>query len=96
MRHFYIEVVGEKADWKAVDAAMIQAAAMAEKVAVYGRAKLAACFTSELKSPLTAPGSTSCWNRIEGGVDKAQAGSDVRAEVDGGQVLKARRAGASP
>jgi hypothetical protein len=40
MRQFYIKAMvekslGEKADWKAVDAAMIQAAAMAEKVAAY-------------------------------------------------------------
>jgi hypothetical protein len=38
MRHFYIKAkveksLGEKADWKAVDAAMVQAAALAEKVA---------------------------------------------------------------
>ena len=47
MRHFYIKAMvekslGEKADWKAVDAAMVQAAAMAEKVATYRHPKLSA------------------------------------------------------
>ena len=47
MRHFYIKAMvekslGEKADWKAVDAAMVQAAAMAEKVAAYRHPKLSA------------------------------------------------------
>ena len=45
MRHFYIKAMvekslGERADWKAVDAAMVQAAAMAEKVATYRHPKL--------------------------------------------------------
>ena len=34
--------LGEKADWKAVDAAMIQAAALAEKVAAFRHPKLSA------------------------------------------------------
>ena len=47
MRHFYIRAMvekslGEKADWKAVDAAMIQAAALAEKVAAFRHPKLSA------------------------------------------------------
>jgi hypothetical protein len=47
MRHFYIKAMvekslGEKADWKAVDAAMIQAAALAEKVAAFRHPKLSA------------------------------------------------------
>ena len=57
MRHFYIKAMvekslGERADWRAVDAAMIQAAAMAEKVAVYRHTKLAAVrLAGELKRP---------------------------------------------
>ena len=47
MRHFYIKAMvekslGEKADWKAVDAAMENAASWAEKVAAYRYAKLSA------------------------------------------------------
>ena len=47
MRHFYLKAkveqsLGEKADWKAVDAAMLQAASVAEKVAAYRHAKLSA------------------------------------------------------
>jgi hypothetical protein len=47
MRHFYIKAMvekslGGKADWKAVDAAMVQAAAMAEKTASYRHPKLSA------------------------------------------------------
>jgi hypothetical protein len=47
MRHFYIKAkveqsMGEKADWKAVDAAMVQAAALAEKVAALRHPKLSA------------------------------------------------------
>jgi hypothetical protein len=47
MRHFYIKAmveksVGELADWKAVDNAMIQAAQIARDVASYRHAKLAA------------------------------------------------------
>ena len=47
MRHFYIRAMvqksmGEKADWKAVDAAIVQAAALAEKVAAFRHPKLAA------------------------------------------------------
>jgi hypothetical protein len=47
MRHFYIKAMvekslGEKADWKAVDAAMVQAAALAEKVAAFRHPKLSA------------------------------------------------------
>jgi hypothetical protein len=47
MRHFYIKAMvekslGERADWRAVDAAMIQAAAMAEKVATYRHPKMSA------------------------------------------------------
>ena len=47
MRHFYIKAMlekslGEKADWKAVDAAMIQAAALAEKVAAFRHPRLSA------------------------------------------------------
>jgi hypothetical protein len=34
--------LGERADWKAVDAAMVQAAALAEKVAAFRHPKLAA------------------------------------------------------
>ena len=46
MRHFYIKAMvekslGKRADWKAVDAAMVQAA-MAEKVATYRHPKLSA------------------------------------------------------
>jgi hypothetical protein len=45
MRHFYIKAMvekslGEKADWKAVDAAMVQAATLAEKVAAFRHPKL--------------------------------------------------------
>ena len=47
MRHFYIKAkveqsLGEKADWKAVDAAMEKAATWAEKVAAFRHAKLSA------------------------------------------------------
>jgi hypothetical protein len=47
MRHFYIKAMveksfGEKADWKAVDAAMIQASSIARDVAAYRHAKLSA------------------------------------------------------
>ena len=47
MRHFYIKAMveksfGEKADWKAVDAAIVQAAALADKVAAIRHPKLAA------------------------------------------------------
>ena len=47
MRHFYIKAMvekslGERADWKAVDAAIVQAAALAEKVAAFRHPKLAA------------------------------------------------------
>ena len=47
MRHFYIKAMvekslGKRADWRAVDAAMLQAAAMAEKVATYRHPKLSA------------------------------------------------------
>jgi hypothetical protein len=47
MRHFYIRAMveksmGEKADWKAVDAAMVQAAVLAEKVAAFRHPKLSA------------------------------------------------------
>ena len=47
MRHFYIKAMvekslGEKADWKTVDAAIVQAAALAEKVAAFRHPKLAA------------------------------------------------------
>jgi hypothetical protein len=47
MRHFYIKAmveksVGEHADWKSVDAAMIQAASIARDVAAYRHAKLSA------------------------------------------------------
>ena len=47
MRHFYIKAMvekslGERADWKAVDAAMVQAAAVAEKVAAFRHPKLSA------------------------------------------------------
>jgi hypothetical protein len=47
MRHFYIKAMvekslGEKADWKAVDAAMVQAAALAEKVAAFRHPKVSA------------------------------------------------------
>ena len=45
MRHFYIKAMvekslGERADWKAVDAAMVQAAAVAEKVAAFRHPRL--------------------------------------------------------
>ena len=47
MRHFYLKAMieksaGEHADWKAVDAAMIQAASIARDVAAYRHAKLSA------------------------------------------------------
>jgi hypothetical protein len=47
MRHFYLSAqieksAGEYADWKAVDAAMVQAAALAKEVAAYRHAKLSA------------------------------------------------------
>jgi hypothetical protein len=47
MRHFYLrglieEKMGAEADWKAVDAAFVQAAAIAEKVAKYRHAQLSA------------------------------------------------------
>ena len=47
MRHFFIKAMveksaGEHADWKAVDAAMIQAASIARDVASYRHAKLSA------------------------------------------------------
>jgi len=68
MRHFYIKAMvekslGEKADWKAVDAAMVQAAAMAEKVAVYRHTKLAAVrLAGELKRPTDGASLESYWN----------------------------------
>ena len=45
MRYFFVKAmieksVGVNANWKAVDAALLQAAAMAEKVATYRHAKL--------------------------------------------------------
>ena len=47
MRHFYIKAMveqslGERADWKAVDAAIVQAATLAEKVAAFRHPKLSA------------------------------------------------------
>jgi hypothetical protein len=47
MRHFYVKAMveksaGELADWKAVDASMIQAASIARDVAAYRHAKLSA------------------------------------------------------
>ena len=47
MRHFYLRAqieksAGEYADWKAVDAAMVQAASIAKEVAAYRHAKLSA------------------------------------------------------
>ena len=47
MRYFYVKAMveksaGEHADWKAVDAAMIQAATIARDVAAYRHAKLSA------------------------------------------------------
>jgi hypothetical protein len=47
MRHFYLSAqieksAGEYADWKAVDAAMVQAAAIAKEVAAYRHPKLSA------------------------------------------------------
>ena len=59
MRHFYIKAMvekslGKRADWKAVDAAMVQAAAMAEKVATYRHPKLSAVrLAGELNKKLT-------------------------------------------
>ena len=43
MRHFYIKAMAERslgpqADWKTVDAAMVQAAALAEKIAALSQA----------------------------------------------------------
>ena len=47
MRHFYIKAkveqsLGEGADWKAEHAAMVQAAALTEKVAAFRHPKLSA------------------------------------------------------
>jgi hypothetical protein len=47
MRHFYFKAMieksaGEHADWKAADAAILQAAAMAKEVAPYRHQRLAA------------------------------------------------------
>jgi hypothetical protein len=59
MRHFYIKAMvekslGKEADWEAVDAAMVQAAAMAEKVASYRHPKLSAMrFAGELNKKPT-------------------------------------------
>jgi hypothetical protein len=55
MRHFYLSALieksaGEYADWKAVDAAMVQAASIAKEVAAYRHAKLSAVrIAGELK-----------------------------------------------
>jgi hypothetical protein len=55
MRHFYLRALiekspGEYADWKAIDAAMVQAASIAKEVAAYRHAKLSAVrLAGELK-----------------------------------------------
>jgi integrase len=97
MRHFYIKAMvekslGEKADWKAVDAAMIQAAAMAEKVAVYRRAKLAAVrLAGELKKPTDGTSLDELLERIKAGLTKL--GPLIDLEVTCEPRGRERRAG---
>jgi hypothetical protein len=77
MRHFYLRAqieksAGEYADWKAVDAAMVQAASIAKEVAAYRHAKLSAVrLAGELKhGPADSATLDELLERIKGELSK--------------------------
>jgi hypothetical protein len=76
MRHFYLKAMieksaGEHADWEAVDAAMLQAAAMAKELAPYRHQRLATLrLAGELKSNPTEGTLDELLDRIEAELTK--------------------------
>jgi hypothetical protein len=82
---------GEHADWKAVDAAMIQAAAMAKEVAPYRHQRLAALrLAGELKANPTEGTLDELLERIK--VELTKLGPIIELDVAPGQQASRTRA----